>query len=561
MDAPGPSLADVSLTVASGELVVVVGCVASGKSTLAAGIFGLVRKVKGEVLTVGACAYVQQHPQILNASVRDNVTFGSAFDEERFSRSIRSCCLEADLEQFVDREWTEIGEKGITVSGGQRSRVALARALYSGASFAVLDDPLAAMDANIGHRVFQQCIVSDMCGRGTAVVLFTNQVHLGKFASRILLLDDGEVKECGTFHELMLAGGAFARLYASQEPDAEEPTAVDHGVGHVSKAPPPPLPSSSVTEKPVAQTQPAASPTPHGSMSVERHQEGLIGLKDIFRLSGTGRSRGCGAVLTVCIVCAPLSSFAANVFLNAWVVESIGTEPLQQRFQLTVYLSAGALFAALSFGRVTAASVYFVRMSTRLHELMIASVLRQKMAWYDTTPLGRILNRCSQDVMLVDQQLPRFMEFCAQYVGVVFVGVCGAAVLVWPSLVLTIPMFVFLYVVLQHYGTLAVDLQRLMLERTSPVISEVTSFLTAMDTVRAFGKVDVFKDEFCQATGRFICVYYWMHINDRVCSFFMVAVFTPLVSLILGLWRCHDPNKHQAFCVFGRQFFVCLKRQ
>ena len=396
--------------------------------------------------------------------------------------------------------------------------------------------PLAATDANIGHRVFQQGIVSDMCGRGTAVLLLTNQVHLGKFASRILLLDDGEVKKCGTFHELMLAGGAFARLCASEGPAAGEPTAVDHGVARVSKAPFPPLPVSCVTEKPVAQAQPAASRTSHGSMSVERRQEGLIGLKDFFRLSRTRRSRGCGAVLTVCIVCAPLSSFAA--ILIAWVVEPIGTEPLQQRFQLTVYLSAGAFFAALSFGRVLAASVYSLRMSTRLHELMLASVLRQKMAWYDTTPLGRILNRCSQDVMLVDQQFPGVMELCAQYVGVVFVGVCGAAVLVWPNLVLTIPMFVFLHVVLEGYGTLAVDLKRLMLERTSAVISQVTSFLTAVDTVRAFGKVDVFRDEFCQATGRFIRAYCWMHILDRVCSLFLVAVFTPLVSLIPGL--CGD---------------------
>ena len=306
-------------------------------------------------------------------------------------------------------------------------------------------------------------LLSDMCGRATAVLLLTDQVHLGKFASRTLLLDDGEVKECGTFHELMLAGGAFARLYASEEPAAGEPTAVDHGVARVSKAPLPPhllcdgeacgagtaCSIADVTWVDECRKAPGGSHRAQGLFSTVAHEE---------------ISCHCGAVLTVCIVCAPLSSFAANVFLIAWVVESIGTEPLQQRFQLTVYLSAGALFAALSFERVTCCLGVLpahVDQTPRAHDCLCApaedGVVRHHAAWPNLESMltGRDAG---------GPAAPWGYGLCAQYVGVVFVGVCGAAVLVWPSLVLTIPMFVFLYVVLQDYGTLAVDLPRLMLE-------------------------------------------------------------------------------------------------
>jgi len=552
MEAPRPSLSDVSLTVANGELVVVVGRVASGKSTLAAGVFGLVRRVKGEVVTQGTCAYVPQDPQILNASVRGNIVFGSAFNEESFSSAIGSCCLEADLDQFADGDLTEIGEKGITISGGQRARVALARALYSGANIAVLDDPLSAMDANIGRSVFQKCILSHMCGSGMAVLLLTNQVHLGKFANRILVLDDGEVKESGTFNELMLTGGLFAQLYASVTADADEPTAVGDAAPRSSETLP--LSGSCPTEEPVVQANPAASQKTtemeasgeaalegpraslnrNSAMTLEKHHEGRIGPKAFFRLSRSGRSGTLGVVLATCIVCAPFSMFAANIFLNAWVVASLETEPLSNRVEMTLYLASGVLFAATSFGRVAGAAMYFVRISAKLHERMIASVLRQTMVWYDTTPLGRILNRCSQDVALLDLQLPRVLEFTAQHVGTVFVGVFGGTVLVWPSLVLTIPLFLFLYVVLTRYGAVSLDLQRLMLAKTSPVMSQVSSFLTAMDTIRAFGKADVFREEFFQTTRNFNCVYYWIHVLDRVSAFFLVAVVAPLVSLILG---------------------------
>ena len=172
-------LQDISVTVGPEQLVMVVGPVASGKSTLVSGIFGLVRQVAegGKAQLQGQQAYVPQNPQVLNASVRENILFGLPFLEERYKEAISACCLEQDLDQFVEGDSTEIGEKGITISGGQRARIALARAYYSHADVIALDDPLSAMDAHIGAKVFAACILA-LRAQGKAILMTTNQVQL-----------------------------------------------------------------------------------------------------------------------------------------------------------------------------------------------------------------------------------------------------------------------------------------------------------------------------------------------------------------------------------------------
>ena len=123
---------------------------------------------------LGQPAYVPQNPQVLNASVRDNILFGLPMNEERYEEAIAACCLEQDLDQFVEGDATEIGEKGITISGGQRARIALARVYYADADVVILDDPLSAMDAHIGASVFSRCVLA-LRAQGKAILMTTNQ--------------------------------------------------------------------------------------------------------------------------------------------------------------------------------------------------------------------------------------------------------------------------------------------------------------------------------------------------------------------------------------------------
>ncbi|CAK0833751.1 unnamed protein product, partial [Prorocentrum cordatum] len=229
--------------------------------------------------------------------------------------------------------------------------------------------------------------------------------------------------------------------------------------------------------------------------------------------------------------------YATNVLLGIWAYAVVGQDPSGSTAELGMYMAAGCLYISIACQgiRVTTAALYFTRLSRQLHEQMLAAALRQTMAWYDTTPLGRILNRFSQDVSLLDLQLPRLFEFTMQHFGAVMVGLLGSCVLIWPSIVVVVPLLLFLRRIFRQYGSVSLHLQRIMLVSTSPVMSKTSSFLTALNTIRAFGKEDFFFRDFVAAMADFNRTYYWIHSLDRYMQSLLVVVCIPVLTLALGL--------------------------
>ena len=197
-----------------GDLVGVVGGVGCGKSSLVNAIFGEVRQLTGATAVQGTLAYFSQTPFIMNATVRENILFGHVddekIDEERYQRSLDCCALRHDLKLLPDGDSTEIGEKGITLSGGQKARVALARAVYHQADITVIDDALAAVDSHVAVQLFQQAIVQELLrpkspgSQERSVILITNAIqHLKhKRVKRIYVMQEGRMIEQGSYLEL-----------------------------------------------------------------------------------------------------------------------------------------------------------------------------------------------------------------------------------------------------------------------------------------------------------------------------------------------------------------------
>ena len=214
-------LNNINLTVRPGELVCVVGRVGSGKSSLVQAILGEMNKSSGRVAVGGTIAYAAQQPWIINANVKENVSFGKPFDEKRWQDCVQACCLESDLEVLPAGADTEIGEKGINLSGGQKQRVSLARSLYQDADVYILDDPLSAVDVHVGKHIFSNFI--DGAIKNKARLLVTNQLQYLPSADHIIALDDGHVIIQGTYDEC-LQNEAFARLISehNSQVDTEE---------------------------------------------------------------------------------------------------------------------------------------------------------------------------------------------------------------------------------------------------------------------------------------------------------------------------------------------------
>lgn len=208
---PKSILKDVSLKVNNGALTAVVGRVGSGKSTLCAAILNETILDSGEVWLSGNVAYTAQSPWILNASLRDNILFGEPMNSERYNRVIAACQLTYDLEMLEDGDRTEIGERGINLSGGQKARVSLARACYSRAQTIILDDPLSALDPEVGRKVFEECIVKEM--KGKTRLLVTNQLQFLPLCDNVVALGKGKVIEQGSYEHLMATeGGEVKRI-------------------------------------------------------------------------------------------------------------------------------------------------------------------------------------------------------------------------------------------------------------------------------------------------------------------------------------------------------------
>ena len=145
---------NINLSVSPGEVLVVIGPVGSGKSSLLSALLGEIALLKGSIRSRGTFALVEQEPSIFAASVRENILFGKSENQERLAEVVQVCELEADLAQLPNGLDTLVGEAGLNISGGQRARLALARACYSDSDIYLLDDPLSAVDATVGKNIF-----------------------------------------------------------------------------------------------------------------------------------------------------------------------------------------------------------------------------------------------------------------------------------------------------------------------------------------------------------------------------------------------------------------------
>lgn len=199
-----------NLTVGRSELIGVIGSVGSGKSSLLAALAGDMRKTGGTVLFGATRAFCPQYAWIQNASVRDNITFGRAFDRDLYNQVTQACALRADFEMLPDGDKTEIGERGITVSGGQKQRINIARAIYFNADIVLMDDPLSAVDAHVGRHIMDEAI----CGllENKCRILATHSLHVLHRCDRILWLDGGRIKAEGTYQQLMDGDEEFVQL-------------------------------------------------------------------------------------------------------------------------------------------------------------------------------------------------------------------------------------------------------------------------------------------------------------------------------------------------------------
>ena len=195
-----PTLDNVSLSATNGQLLGITGPVGSGKTSLLMTILGELPISSGKISCIGKMAFVSQTPWVFSGTVRDNIVFGNQFHVQKYNKVIEVCDLEKDIASFTKRDLTEIGQRGVILSGGQRARVSLARAIYSDADIYLLDDPLSAVDAKVGKHLFDRCIKEFLDGRMR--ILVTHQLQFLKETDTVVILRNGLVVWDGTYSRI-----------------------------------------------------------------------------------------------------------------------------------------------------------------------------------------------------------------------------------------------------------------------------------------------------------------------------------------------------------------------
>lgn len=220
---------NISFKINRGEFIVVVGEIGSGKSSLLSALVGEMRRERGFVELGGAVAFCPQVPWIQNATLKNNILFGKEMDRTRYDRVIRECALDPDLAMLPNGDETEIGERGVTLSGGQKARVNIARAAYSDADIFLLDDPLSAVDAHVGLHLLERCIRGSMAGKTR--ILVTHQLPVLPYADRIFCMEQGKIVTQGTYQELLSQNTNFTRLIEKfvSQPDKKTETEGEEG--------------------------------------------------------------------------------------------------------------------------------------------------------------------------------------------------------------------------------------------------------------------------------------------------------------------------------------------
>ncbi|KXS17986.1 P-loop containing nucleoside triphosphate hydrolase protein [Gonapodya prolifera JEL478] len=492
----GYVLSEVNITVPRGALVTVVGVVGSGKSSLLNALLGEMRKVNGIVEVNGAVAYVPQTAWIFNDSLRNNILFGKDLDEPRYNDVIYNCALTRDLEILTAGDRTEIGERGINLSGGQKQRINLARAVYSDAPIVIADDPLSAVDAHVSRHIFEECFLGDMKKKGRTVILATHQLHVLSRSDWVICMKDGSIIEQGTYHDLCNTSAGTGYLKSLMEVYGGGTNTTNTGLAPPEKQR---IKKSENKMKQVSETS-FDLPKLSSDESLGNNQSDDV---ETFKNLIVAEEKAAGAVpwsvykeyidlaggpivwaLGLGLVFVQGFRLGTDWWLASYCTDSFGLTPT---LYLVGYLCWGTAQILFMMVVSVAGSVRGYEGAKSLHEQAITAILRSPVSFFDSTPMGRILNRFSKDTEAMDNNVPDVATVFVYMVTMLFSTLIIIAVLQPIFLAPLVPLMAAYYFVAVYYRSTRREIVRLEALARSPLFAHFSETLSGLPTIRAYG--------------------------------------------------------------------------
>ncbi|KAH6909905.1 ATP-dependent bile acid permease [Coprinopsis sp. MPI-PUGE-AT-0042] len=484
-------LKNVNLRVARGSFVGIVGRVGSGKSSVLQALIGEMRKTRGDVKFGGSVAYSPQSAWIRNATLRENILFGQEDDPERFDEVVHACSLEHDIEMLPEGDQTEIGEKGINLSGGQKARVSLARAAYSKSDIVLLDDPLSAVDAYVGKKIMDDCLLNGPLAKRTRV-LVTHSLHVLDKLDYIYVMDHGEIIEHGTYEDLMANSVVFSRIvdeYGNAESDSDD----EEEGGEASRKTARRALRDMVKVEPVSEEGQATKAeekvkTTAALMQQEEREQGSVNWKVYSTYMKAAGGLYWGPFLLMLLTLNQAASVGNTLFLGFWTAGSV--PGFKQGHYMAVYAGLGGAQAIFTFVLAFCFTLACLRASLNLFRGALSGVLYAPVSFFDTTPMGRIVSRFSKDQDTLDTDMSMNMfQFLTTLWQVL--GTIGLVFYTFPYLgIVFVPLAILYQLVSIYYRRTSVEAKRWDSLLRSVLYASFSESLTGVSTIRAYREQD-----------------------------------------------------------------------
>ncbi|WOO78778.1 ATP-dependent bile acid permease [Vanrija pseudolonga] len=585
-----------------GKLTIVAGPTGAGKSALLKALLGELDLIEGKTFLPknvtdvdpstglrNSVAYAAQTPWLQQKSIKDNILFGEELNEDRYDAVVEACALTPDFDILEDGDQTEIGDKGVSLSGGQKARVALARAVYSFTKHVLLDDPLAAVDSHTAKHLTEKCINGPLL-RGRTVILVSHHVELLLPASDYLVrIVDGRVDAQGTPEDLRSRGELEGIVAIEEAECAAVDTVQPEDVEIIVK-------SAEGDDKKQDKKEKKKGP---GRKLVKDEERAVGNVKwGTYLLYIRAATYITWIISLIVMIFGQVSSFAEQLWIKFWgdayppskvslfalvnplnhldqqnaeyraptfyhhiapaavnatkhlfTIQAGGGDvsanwspphppaDTHPAYYLTVYavLMFITAFAGFVLSMVGVWGAY--RASITLHDRLLDSIMHATVRFFSTTPLGRIINRFSKDIETVDNSLYGSLRIVLVQVVALFVSVGVIAYyipwFIFPAAVIL--YFYYLYSVV--YLKAGRNVRRIQATTRSPIFSGFAEILDGVVSVRAFSAEKRFFDNLCKAFDITQTAYYYVWMNNRwlLLRFDVLGSLTVLGSSILAL--------------------------
>ena len=548
-----PVLKNLNFIIKRGSLTAVVGRVGSGKSSLLSALLGEMQKTNGFVNMESSVAYVSQHAWIRNMSLKKNILFDNEYNSSVYNKVLYNCALEDDLKQLAGGDETEIGEKGINLSGGQKQRVNLARAVYANKDIYLLDDPLSAVDAHVGKHIFEKVVSDQGVLSKKTRILVTHAISYLPRVDNIIVMKNGAISEIGSYEQLINNKGEFAGFLLEQlqnsvdKSDSENENSNDaiwksledslgtneillkrqhskeskkhhkvrtSSIGELSDC------DSSVSDRSVF-TQKKQFLDKSKLIETEAVETEEVSMEHyIYYVKSMGYGIFALGVLSYFI----FQSFAVstNLVLTSWSSIASNDISVTNKY-MVLYGVLGGSQSIFIFVASVIMTVGMVKASKILHSTLLENIIKAPMSFFDTTPLGRIVNRFSKDTDEIDTVITFVLkDLLNQFF--ILVGIMFVLTYVSPiTLSLIIPLIIYFIFIRALFLRSARQIKRMMATNRSPINSHLEETISGANTIRAFRYQEKFIDE-----------------NNEKVETLSKSLYTDVIANNWLVWRLHS---------------------